>query len=243
MMTTTFNPGSFTSTAPKPLPVVLLLDTSGSMSGPKIQTLNTAIGKMLNTFIKNEVRETEFLVSVITFGGAATMTIPPSRASEVMLEQLGAGGGTPMGRAVQLAKELIEDKNRTPSRAYRPLVVLVSDGAPTDDWQSPLKDFVASGRSSKCDRMAMGIGEDAFREPAKSMLETFVQGTKNEVFHAEQASEIDQFFKFVTMSTVARSRSVDPNVILPIELVQDTVTPPSESSEKSQEDGQEDSYW
>jgi uncharacterized protein YegL len=91
--------------------------------------------------------------------------------------------------------------------------------------------------------MAMGIGEDAFREPAKSMLETFVQGTKNEVFHAEQASEIDQFFKFVTMSTVARSRSVDPNVILPIELVQDTVTPPSESSEKSQEDGQEDSYW
>jgi uncharacterized protein YegL len=171
------------------------------------------------------------------------MTIPPSRASEVMLEQLGATGGTPMGGAVLLAKELSEDKNRTPSRAYRPLVVLVSDGAPTDDWQSPLKDFVASGRSSKCDRMAMGIGEDAFREPAKSMLETFVQGTKNEVFHAEQASEIDQFFKFVTMSTVARSRSVDPNVVLPIELVQDTVTPPSESSEKSQEDGQEDSYW
>ena len=242
-MTTTFNPGSFTSTAPKPLPVVLLLDTSGSMAGPKIQTLNTAIGKMLNTFIKNEVRETEFLVSVITFGGTATMTIPPSRASEVRLEQLGAGGGTPMGRAVQLAKELIEDKNRTPSRAYRPLVVLVSDGAPTDDWQGPLKDFVATGRSSKCDRMAMGIGEDAFHGPAKAMLETFVQGTSNEVFHAEQASEIDQFFKFVTMSTVARSRSVDPNVVLPIEQAKGAISAPSESSEKSQEDGQEDSYW
>ena len=40
---------------------------------------------------------------------------------------------TPMGTALKMAKDMIDDKQETPSRIYRPAVVLVSDGAPNDD--------------------------------------------------------------------------------------------------------------
>jgi len=241
-MSGTFNPEGFTVAAAKPLPVVLLLDTSGSMAGEKINTLNTAVNKMLSTFAKNELRETEFLVSVVTFGGNATLAVPPSRASKVRLGSFRAEGGTPLGEALRIVKEMIEDKNQTPSRAYRPLVVLVSDGVPTDEWRGPLTDFVETGRSTKCDRMAMGIGAEAFTGGAKTMLEKFVQGTSHQVFHAEQAAQIDQFFRFVTMSTVSRSQSNDPNIV-PADEQQPSPGAPSGASSEGTPDEPEDSYW
>jgi uncharacterized protein YegL len=60
-----------------------------------------------------------------------------------------------------MAKAMIEDKDVVPSRAYRPTVVLVSDGGPNDAWEKPLNAFISDGRSAKCDRMAMAIGADA----------------------------------------------------------------------------------
>ncbi|MFL5346088.1 MAG: hypothetical protein ACJ8AT_14970 [Hyalangium sp.] len=44
-----------------------------------------------------------------------------------------AEGRTLMGAAFELARELIEDRTRLPARAYRPTLVLVSDGIPTDE--------------------------------------------------------------------------------------------------------------
>jgi uncharacterized protein YegL len=70
-------------------------------------------------------------------------------------------GMTPLGTALQMAKAMIEDKDVVPSRAYRPTVVLVSDGGPNDAWEKPLNAFISDGRSAKCDRMAMAIGADA----------------------------------------------------------------------------------
>lgn len=242
-MSDTFDPGGLTFSAAKPLPVVLLLDTSGSMAGQKIETLNTAVVKMLNTFVKNEVHETEFLVSVITFGGRATLVVPPRRASSVQLGSFRSEGGTPLGEALRMAKAMIEDRDQTPSRAYRPLVVLVSDGLPTDDWQGPLTEFVETGRSNKCDRMAMGIGVEAFSNGARMMLEKFVEGTKHEVFRAEQAAEIDQFFRFVTMSTVTRSLSRDPNVVPPDDPAPNAVALTTVSTDEEPEDNPRDAYW
>jgi hypothetical protein len=56
----------FTTTAAKTLPICLLLETSGSMSGHKIAALNQAVRKMLRTFAKEEQMETEIVVSIIT---------------------------------------------------------------------------------------------------------------------------------------------------------------------------------
>jgi uncharacterized protein YegL len=210
-MAAQFDVSGFTTSRAKPLPVVLLLDTSGSMYGDKIISLNAAVRKMLATFRKEESQASEFLVSIITFGGTAALSRSPARASELAYTDLNADGHTPLGAAIDVAKALIEDREETPSRAYRPLVVLVSDGVPTDPWESKLDHFIQDGRSAKCDRMALGIGQEAYTGPGRATLERFIAGTGHQVFEAEDAGEIHNFFEFVTMSVVSRGLSRNPN--------------------------------
>jgi len=246
-MTLTFNAADFTASAAKPLPVILLLDTSGSMWGDKIDSLNDAVRKMLGTFRKEESHASEFLVSIITFGGAAALACSPTPTSELTYTNLHADGGTPLGAAIDIAKALIEDRERTPGRAYRPLVVLVSDGVPTDSWEDKLDNFTQNGRSAKCDRMALGIGQEANQGPGRATLERFIDGTGHKIFEAEDAGEIHSFFKFVTMSVVTRGLSQDPNAVPKDE----SLSPPTPQNDELKDDhigdttstSGEDSYW
>ena len=204
-----FNPADYIVPTAKPIPVLLLLDTSGSMAGPKIDTLNSAVRQMLTAFSKEGPREVEVRVSIITFGSSVTRLQPFTPVSSIDFHPLTADGMTPLGTALRAAKDMIEDKNETPGRAYRPTVVLVSDGQPNDQWEEPLRAFISEGRSSKCDRMAMAIGYDA----DKNILSRFIEGTQNPLFEAHQASEIQRFFKFVTMSVTTRMHSINPHQV------------------------------
>lgn len=235
-MTALFDASAFTATKAKPLPVILLLDTSHSMSGDKIASLNDAVRRMLGTFSREESQANEFLVSIVTFGGSASLAVSPVPASEFTFSDLNANGGTPLGDAIEVAKRLIEDKDQIPSRAYRPLVVLVSDGEPTDSWEDRLNDFIGNGRSAKCDRMALGIGPEAYTGRGRATLERFIAGTEHQVFEAKDAEDIHKFFRFVTMSVVTRSLSQDPNVV-----PQDTTLKLPTST--TQPAAAEDSYW
>ena len=171
-----FDPSKYTVAKAKPLPVVLLLDTSSSMNAggeqSKIAELDSAVRDMIKDFAHEEQLETEIQVSVITFGyDGVKLALPYTNASKVEMKKLEAQGNTPMGTALRMAKEMIEDKETTPSRAYRPLVILCSDGAPNDDWEAPMDNFIKDGRSSKCDRMAMAIGSDANEAVLKRLKE------------------------------------------------------------------------
>lgn len=243
-----FDPTKFTVQKAKPLPVFLLLDVSGSMNEvvdpenvrrtgrtlvsdgqtwelveggtTKIQILNEAVRRMIEELASEEKTETEFLVSIIVFGDAATQHLPPTPASSVKWADMTADGCTAMGAAFTLVKGLIEDKKVVPSRAYRPTVVLVSDGEPTDAWKQPLESLISEGRSSKCFFMAMGIGEN----PGMLVLERFISNTPvlaevngaaipNTVFRATDADKMHEFFRKVTMSVTMRSKSANPNAV------------------------------
>lgn len=221
-----FDPSKYTVAKAKPLPVVLLLDTSSSMNAggeqSKIAELDSAVRDMIKDFAHEELLETEIQVSVITFGyDGVKLALPYTNASKVEMKKLEAQGNTPMGTALRMAKDMIEDKETTPSRAYRPLVILCSDGAPNDDWEAPMDNFIKDGRSSKCDRMAMAIGSDA----NEAVLRRFIEGTENPLFYAKDASSMHKFFKFVTMSVATRSHSQNPNVIMKIEPPKEIVEP------------------
>lgn len=242
-----FDVTKFTSTKAKPLPIILLLDESNSMSGDKIERLNEAVIRMLNSFRKEETQASEFLVSIIGFGGdyqdgmdgqSAKILNHPTAASEIRFEGLSAFGWTPLGEALKLAKALIEDKEKTPSRAYRPLVILVTDGLPTDEWRAPFFDFVENGRSAKCDRMALGVGGDTDMD----MLGKFVAGTGHEVFTTDQADGIIKFFKFVTMSVVTRTRSQNPNLVPADREVKPLPAPKEQASELEESEVSEPEY-
>ena len=203
-----FDPKKFTTPTAKPLPVVLLLDVSGSMYGSKIDNLNKAVKEMIDTFAQEEKMETEILVSIIKFG-PVELHLPFTKASQVDWVDLEVTGVTPIGGALKMAKAMIEDKETTPSRAYRPTIILVSDGQPTDSWKRPLEDFISEGRSSKCDRMAMAIGRDA----DETVLKRFIEGTPHDLFYAENAGQLHEFFQRVTMSVTMRTQSKNPNVV------------------------------
>ena len=194
----------------KKFPLLLLLDRSGSMDEyGKIDELNEAVGKMLQSF--SEVKTTEIQVGIITFGETADIHSPLMPASNLVpkWEDLLADGRTPMGAAFKIAKEILEDKEQISFKAYRPLVILVSDGMPTDPWETELDNFINTGLSKKCDRMAMSIGKDAQLEP----LEKFVTGTDRPVFEAKSAVDLQEYFKFITMSVTTRTLSQNPNII------------------------------
>lgn len=211
-----FNPASYTVQTARPIPVILLLDTSGSMEGEPINQLNHAIEKMLNTFKKQEKIETTIEVCMITFGATVGFHLTANHienkyfksASQIEWQDLQASGGTPMGTALKMAKDRLEDKTIVASNAYRSTVVLVSDGKPTDSWEAPLNDFISNGRSSKCDRMALGIGSGFNAD----VLNRF-KSQEHELFVADDAEKIVEFFKAVTMSVTSRMHSTNPNVV------------------------------
>lgn len=204
---------SMISQEPRVLPVFLLLDISGSMSqNGKIQALNIAVNSMLKTFSSSESCDAAISVSIITFGeGGAKLYRPLSDCSSIKEVSFAADGNTPMGAAISLAKQQIENKAVVTSRAYRPTVVLVSDGMPNDAWQKPLEDFKENGRTAKCFRMAMSIGAEEGTE-AFGVLKGFVSNGM-EVFKANNADDIKAYFRFVTMSVTSRSVSQNPNVL------------------------------
>lgn len=204
----------FTTSAARPLPVILLADVSGSMAGDgKIAALNQALREMLTTFAAAEELRAEIHIAIITFGKEARLHLPLQPAAQARWVDLVAAGSTPMGRAMELAAELIEDKDKIPARAYRPTVVLVSDGQPTDDWTQGLAQLTQQGRAQKADRMALAIGADA----DEAMLKRFLGAADKRVFHAEDARKIKEFFQVVTMSVTTRSRSANPNQVPPMQ--------------------------
>lgn len=200
----------FTTQAARPLPVIILADTSGSMASEgKIDALNQSLRDMLATFSATDDLRAEIHVSIITFGGEACLHTPFQPASQVDFNPLVADGGTPLGQAMNFAADLIEDKNAIPSRAYRPTVVLVSDGQPTDRWEPALAKLTQQGRAQKADRIALAIGDDA----DVSVLQRFLAHPEKKVFRAADARRVKDFFQFVTMSVTTRTRSANPNDI------------------------------
>lgn len=199
----------------RPLPVFLLLDVSGSMSGYKIDTLNQCVKEMIKDFKNERMSEVDLKLCVITFGeGGAKLHTPLSSLKDVEFTDLHASGNTPMGAALAMASNIINDKEQVSSKGYRPVVVLVSDGYPNDLWESPLEEFVTGKRTSKCERWALGIGNSYDGQ----MLQKFLgNDTDKKVFDASVAKEITRFFRFVTLSTITRSKSQNPNTVIDLE--------------------------
>lgn len=205
----------YSTTPPRVLPVILMADVSGSMSvNGKIEALNAAVNQMIPDFAAESDNRVELRVAIITFGNdEATLHLKLTPAQDIQWTPLRAAGRTPLGAALKLAKRTVEDKSIIPSTAYRPAMILISDGLPTDEWEEPLKELLKSERASRADRFAMAIGADA----DLNVLGTFVGKDGREVFKADEGARIRRFFQWVTMSVSMRSRQVDPNSVISVD--------------------------
>ena len=201
------------------LPVFILLDVSGSMSGEKIETVNVALKEMINSFKKIENPKGIIELCLVTFGGSQANVIKPlSKITDQDLYVLTASGNTPMGMAFEKVAEMIEDKDVVSSRAYTPTIVLISDGNPTDynaagksveeimSWDA-LSKIHSGTRSSKATKLAMGIGNDV----DVNILRALINNNEIPVISAKDNNTIQKFFEWVTMSVSVRSVSSNPN--------------------------------
>jgi uncharacterized protein YegL len=201
----------FTISRARPLPVIVLADTSGSMSTDgKIETLNRSMREMINCFANEDDLRAEVQVGVIAFGGAkAQVKQVLTRSRDVKWQDLKAAGRTPLGSAFALATQWLEDREVVPTRSYVPTIVLVSDGQPDqgDQWKEELEKLLASGRGGKAHRLALAIGTDA----DEAVLAAFVGNLEIPVLRAKDVNQVAQFFRFVTMSVTSRLASTNPN--------------------------------
>jgi len=210
----------FSLKEPRALPVFILADKSGSMEGEKINELNLALREMLTTLKNTTDIRGKFQLAIIGFGEDVEIIQPLADLPEISLRELSAVGRTPMGEAFDVLSAMLEDENCVSSRAYTPTIVLISDGQPTDspqedmdfheflEWE-PLKKLQYGDRSKKCQRLAMGIGQDADID----MLKAFINNPEIPVIKSKDATGISAFFKWVTMSTISRMNSINPNVL------------------------------
>jgi uncharacterized protein YegL len=136
-------------------PLVLVLDTSGSMAGAAIDQLNAGL-KLLEEELKGDaIAAKRVRLLVVKFGGMDTAEVVGEwqDAMDFVPTGLEANGTTPTGQAVDLALVRIEEEKanfRNAGVAYtRPWLFLMSDGQPTDDWQAAADRCRAAEQSNK----------------------------------------------------------------------------------------------
>jgi uncharacterized protein YegL len=142
-------------------PVVLLLDTSGSMEGEPVNALNEGLKVFYDEIRNDEVAKYSVETSIITFGGRVDEVMEFRNCSEDFeAPVLSASGCTPLGEALDLALDRIKERRNYYSgeglSAYKPWVFILSDGMPNDDW------YEAAERAKKMyedkDLLYIGIG-------------------------------------------------------------------------------------
>ena len=149
--------------ARRQLHFIFAIDASGSMSGDRIASLNyavrAAIPAMREAAADNP--EVDVLVRVLRFADAVDWPVStPTPVKDFNWNDIAAGGETSMGAAFrQLAQ--VMSAQAMPGRQLPPVVVLMSDGLPTDEVESGLAAFLASEHGAKAARIAIAIGSDA----------------------------------------------------------------------------------
>lgn len=121
-------------------PSVLILDVSGSMGGAPIGELNAGLQVYRDELAADSLAAKRVEVALLTFGGRVDLVSDFCTASSFSAPTLAATGDTPMGAAINQALDLLsqrKDQYRANGIAfYRPWVFLITDGGPTDEWQS-----------------------------------------------------------------------------------------------------------
>lgn len=159
--------------ARRQLHFIWILDVSGSMRADgKIQALNVAISEALPSLraAAQSNMSADVMVRAVTFSTGAQWHCPdPIPVGEFRWQPVEAGGFTDMGAALSLVAEGLQVPPM-PARGLSPVLVLVSDGQPTDNFADGLRQLLDTTWGSRAIRLAIAIGRDADR----NVLQTFI---------------------------------------------------------------------
>lgn len=185
--------------ARRPLHFILVADCSGSMDGEKIQSLNQVVRDVIPAMVaaNNENAFAEVLVRVLCFSSGAFWRVStPTSIMNFHWEDLSADGVTDLGAALDLLAADLTTANLG-RRNRPPILVLLSDGGPTDDWESALQRFNATewGKPGRTVRVAIAIGVDA----DEGVLARFT-GSPGTVFLVRNARQLTDVIQWVSIT-------------------------------------------
>jgi len=193
------NPLSATGVSRKSLVIFFLIDTSGSMKGKKMGELNTVMEELIPEIRKVGEADTEVKVAVLTFStDVRWMYSNPIPIEEFEWARLRASGVTSLGAAL---KELNARMSRngflnSPSLSFAPVIFLMTDGYPSDDYKAGLKELQANSWYKFGLKAALGIGSEA----NDNVLAEFT-GSADTVVHAYSGGQLAQMIKIIAVTS------------------------------------------
>lgn len=199
-----FTSVQFDTSNPEPrCPCVLVLDVSGSMTGAPISELNAGLATFKDSLCEDEVAKLRVEVAIVTFGPVQVKQdfVSASQFNPPLLEP---EGSTPMGAAIQLALDRIDERKQIYKQNgiswYRPWVFLITDGAPdnNDPWQAAAQRVRDAESNKKLSFFAVGV--------SNANMETLRQLSVRDPVRL-QGLEFKKMFMWLSSSLSGVSRS------------------------------------
>lgn len=193
--------------AARPLHFIFLLDGSGSMAvGGKIEALNDAIRGALPP-LRDLAAQNPFvdlLVRAIVFAdGARWHVAEATPVADVSWQPVNASGFTDLGAALVQVGEVLKVPPMD-QRAFPPVLVVISDGRPTDDFEAGLAALMQQPWGRRAVRLAIAIGADADLD----VLQAFIGDPQLRPFTAGDPEQLAYLVRFV--STAASQLASTP---------------------------------
>jgi uncharacterized protein YegL len=206
--------------ATRPLHFIWIADCSGSMeTDGKIQALNTAIREAIPHMQKvtDENPNADVMVRAVKFSNGAQWHISQTtKVADFKWADLTADGVTDMGKALRMVAEQLKV---LPERGLPPVLVLISDGQPTDDFDGGLKEILNQPWGKKAVRIAIAIGEDADLD----VLQKFINNPEIKPLRANTPEALVRYIKWVSTavlksasSPASQSKQVAAGINVPI---------------------------
>ena len=186
------------------LPVYLLLDTSGSMTGDPIEAVKSGLQMLIASLHQDPYALETAYISVITFSSDAKQIVPLTELSQFQAPNIEAAGTTAMGESLALLADCVqrEVKKGTADQKgdWKPVVFMLSDGSPTDD----LEKGIAALRTIRTGAfVCCAAGQSADTTALKKISEIVVN------LDTADSTSIKSFFKWVSSSISVSSQKVE----------------------------------
>lgn len=192
--------------ATRPLQFIWIVDCSGSMEGKKIESLNFAIREAIPAMqdVARENPNAQVLMRAVRFSdGAQWHVAQPTEVDSFRWPDLTADGVTDLGKALELVADAMRMENMPP-RGLPPVLVLISDGQPTDDYAPGLAKLMAQPWGVKAVRIAIAIGDDADSD----VLQQFIGNKEVKPLKTDNARDLAKKIKWA--STVPLKAASNP---------------------------------
>ena len=204
------------------LPVYLLLDTSGSMTGEPIEAVKNGVQMMMHSLRQNPQAIETAYVSIITFDNEAKQIVPLTDLASFQMVDIKAQATTALGAALGLLADRMETeiiKTTTEQKGdWKPLTFIMTDGVPTDDWQQGFNKLKAVNKGLI---VACAAGSGADDSILKQITDSVVR------LDSADSDSISKFFQWVTASISTTSTKVEETGI-DLKKIDQLPPPPSE---------------